>query len=310
MSFIYDDLKCVGYLLFKNIKILNANAISSPLTYGFPAITGFTGATHALSRKIAQIDELNHIRLDGVLIACLDCTVRAYRENAYKEFLFIQSRNPILKTGKTAPIIEEGKCHLTVSLMMGVYTDGFLSEEEKDSLKNNALTLLQQQRLAGGSVIEIDKFNPVQFIEAEELNNFTKQLLPAFVLMDAHRHLIEITEQLKQTNPNATALDALIETAVLHHHPDDIGQKWQTTSVKQGRGWLVPMPVGYQGISPVFEAGQMASSRNLEYQSQYVESIYSLGEWCFPHRIDDLEQAFWYQVCKPEQNLYVVAQKS
>lgn len=308
MSFIYDDLECVGYLLFKNIKILNANAISSPLTYGFPAITGFTGGVHNLSRKIAQVNELQHIRLDGVLIACRDCNVQAYRENAYKEFSFIQSRNPILKSGKTAPIIEEGKCHLTVSLMMGVYTDVFLSEEEKDSLKNNALTLLQQQRWAGGSVVSVDKFKPVQFIEVEEINNFANELLPAFVLTDAHRHLLDITQELQQTNPNATALDALIETAVLHHHPNDVGEKWHTTSVKQGRGWLVPIPVGYQGISPVFDAGQMANNRNPEYKSQYVESIYSLGQWLFPHRIDDLANAFWYQIYKPEQNLYLVQQ--
>ena len=69
MSFIYPSLECVGYLLVSRIEINNANAISSPLTYGFPAITGFTGAVHALSRKISQVDGLQNICLDGVLIA-------------------------------------------------------------------------------------------------------------------------------------------------------------------------------------------------------------------------------------------------
>lgn len=309
MSQIYPDLTLVGYLFLKRIKILNANAISSPLTYGFPALTGFTGSIHNLSRKIAQIDELAHIRLDGVLLACHDCNVQTYRENAYKDYSFIQSRNPILKSGKTAPIIEEGKCHLTVSLMVGVYSsEFFLSDDEIEKLKENALTLFCQQRLAGGSIISVDKFNPIQFIELENINEFKNELLPAFVLMDAHHQLAEITQKLQEKNPNATALDALIETAVLHHIPDDKGDKWQTQSIKKGRGWLVPMPVGYQGISPIFEAGEMANNRNPEYASQYVESIYSLGKWVFPHRIDDLAKAFWYQIYKPEQDLYLVQQ--
>lgn len=307
-SAIYPDLACVGYLFFKHIKILNANAISSPLTYGFPAITGFAGGIHNLSRKISQINDLAHIRLDGVLLACFDCNVQTYRENAYKDYSFIQSRNPILKSGKTAPIIEEGKCHLTLSLMVGVYSsEFFLSDDEIDSLKKNTLTLLQQQRLVGGSVVSVDKFNPVQFIEPEKINEFKTQLLPAFVLMDAHSELGEITQLLQKDNPNATALDALIETAVLHHMPTS-NEKWQTQSIKKGRGWLVPVPVGYQGISPIFKAGEMANNRNPEYESQYVESIYSLGKWVFPHRIDDLAKAFWYQVYQPEQDLYLVQQ--
>ncbi|MFI3256468.1 MAG: type I-F CRISPR-associated protein Csy2, partial [Psittacicella sp.] len=30
----------VGYILFKDIQIEGANTISSPITYGFPALTG------------------------------------------------------------------------------------------------------------------------------------------------------------------------------------------------------------------------------------------------------------------------------
>ena len=40
------------YLLLERIEIQGANAISSPLTYGFPALTGFLGAIHALARKM------------------------------------------------------------------------------------------------------------------------------------------------------------------------------------------------------------------------------------------------------------------
>mgnify|MGYP003610327483 FL=1 len=49
MSRIDDDnsIGVVGYLMFKKVVIEGANTISSPLTYGFPAITGFLGSFHA-----------------------------------------------------------------------------------------------------------------------------------------------------------------------------------------------------------------------------------------------------------------------
>ena len=314
MSFIYPNLHCVGYLCLNRIQISNANAISSPLTYGFPAITGFTGAVHALNRKVSQIDGLEDIRLDGVLIACHSYQPQTYRENSYKDFTFIQTRNPLKKDGKTASIIEEGRCHLTVSLIIGVYSDSLFFDEDDDQidlLQQTAKNLIQQQRIAGGSVIGLNKFAPVSFRVKEKISEFTDKLLPAFVLIDAHDDLQTITAGLQTKNPEATALDALLETATLHHVPSDAqGSSWTVESVKKGRGWLVPIPVGYQGISPTFDAGQMQHSRNPEYPSQYVEAIYSLGKWVFPYSIEKLETAFWYQKHDAEQDLYLVTQQS
>lgn len=189
--------------------------------------------------------------------------------------------------------------------MIGVYADDYLNKSQIALLKNNVQNLIYQQRMAGGSILSLDKFNPIDFFEREEINIHKNKLLPAFVLIDASKELNDVTQDLQKENPNATALDVLIETATLHHIPADDGE-WQVKNVKQGRGWLVPIPVGYQGISPIFEAGQMQNSRNLEYPSQYVESIYGLGKWVFPHSIDDLEKYFWYQTYDAKQDLYLV----
>ena len=320
MSYIYPDKELVGYVFIKNMHIQNANTVSSPITYGFPAITGFTGATHALSRKIGDITGLEHIRLDGVLIACYDCRPQIYREENYKDYTFNQTRNPILKSGKTSAIIEEGRCHLRVSLIIGVYADDFMLEEDCIEQLKTALNMkVQQQRWAGGNITHLDRFNPIDYVAVEEINDFNKSLLPAFILMNADDDLINITEELQQINPDATALDALIETATLHHHPinDDNNTapqqtsqqtKWQTQSIKKGRGWLVPIPLGFQGISERYDAGMMQNIRNPEYASQYVEAIYGLGKWVFPHRIEDLADALWYQKYDEENNLYLVTQ--
>ena len=101
------------YLVFKHIKIQAANAISGPLSYGFPAISGFVGAIHALSRKLNGQATLN-----GVMIACHNYELQAYQATPFSDRTFVQTRNPLKKNGETAPIIEEGKVHLEVSLVV------------------------------------------------------------------------------------------------------------------------------------------------------------------------------------------------
>lgn len=304
----------IGYLVFKRVRIHYANAISSPITYGFPAITGFLGAFHALSRRLADHEELSAFSLGGVLIACHECQPQVYRESAYRDYTFNQTRNPISKNGKTASIIEEGKCHLTVTLAVEVYSDDFLLEdiehEKNQLLRQNCTQWIQQQRIAGGSIEPFTSLQTALFYPASHVDDINRLLLPAFVLMDASDELVDITEELRQDSPDATALDALIETCTLHHVPETKGDKvtWKTQTVKTGRGWLVPMPIGYQGISDTFAPGQLAHSRNPEYPSQYVEAIYSLGKWVFPHRIDDIAQAFWRYHHDSEQSLYLTTQ--
>jgi len=39
-------------LLLPHLKVHNANALSSPFTIGFPAMTAWLGAVHALQRKL------------------------------------------------------------------------------------------------------------------------------------------------------------------------------------------------------------------------------------------------------------------
>lgn len=306
-SFIYPDLKRVGFLLIKRLEVINANALSSPLTYGFPAITAFTGAVHALSRKINRSEALADIFLDGVLIAAHSCQPQTYREYFNKPFTFIQSRHSVEKTGDTAPIIQEGYCHLTVSLLIGVYAkDGYLSEEQIEALKKQLFIAIQQQPLAGGNVIGLDAQEPIQFYK-DDVDQCVSELLPAFVLIDAHKELTAITQELQKDNPAATALDALIETAAVHYIPDDEeGSNWKTHSVKKGRGWLVPIPVGYQGIAPRYDAGVMKNARYPHYPSQYVEALYSLGKWIFPYSIDSIDDAMWYQKYDAEKDLYLV----
>lgn len=52
-------------ILLPRLKVQNANAISGPLTWGFPSPTAFTGFVHALERKFAA--ELKKVLPGSVL---------------------------------------------------------------------------------------------------------------------------------------------------------------------------------------------------------------------------------------------------
>lgn len=43
-----------GLLILPRLQIQNANAISGPLTWGFPTPTAFTGFAHALERRLSE----------------------------------------------------------------------------------------------------------------------------------------------------------------------------------------------------------------------------------------------------------------
>ncbi len=170
-----SDKEVIGYLVFNKVQIAGANSISSPITYGFPAVTGFLGAFHTMSRKMMAMDAWQDYRLGGVLLACHDCQPQTYRTNKYGNYTFNQSRNPIKKDGKTASIIEEGKCHLTMTFVVEILGEDELSNEEKQRLIADGQQWILQQRIAGGSVHALAVFDPVKFIEEESIDSVKRK---------------------------------------------------------------------------------------------------------------------------------------
>ena len=92
-----NDKVRVGCVYFHKMVIYDANTISSPLTYGLPALTGFTGAFHALSRTLMADERFADLALGGVLLACYECTPKTYRAGRYHDHTFNQTRNPLKK---------------------------------------------------------------------------------------------------------------------------------------------------------------------------------------------------------------------
>lgn len=300
----------LGYLVFDKVNIKEANGVSSPLTYGFPALTGFLGAVHALERKVKKDERLKPFSFGGVLVASHSCTPLVYRPHSYADYTFRLKRNPILRSGKTASIIEEGRVDLCVSLVVEVYGSN-RSYAETPYLAQRSQILMQQQRIAGGRVEAFSgNSSSVSFCDEEEISGLRHRLAPGFILMDAASELEDIYSEMKNEREKTTKLDALLEIGVLHHQPPNEDHKnWTVKTCKRGRGWLVPIPVGYRGISKVMDGEDIENIRDPNHQAQYVETVYSCGRWVFPYRIDSLSDAFWHYGFDERKNLYFITQK-
>ncbi len=78
---------------------------------------------------------------------------------------------------------------------------------------------------------------------------------------------------------------------------------WKTRRTKPG--WLVPVPVGYGAISQVYKPGEVANARDSTVPFRFVESVYSVGEWISPHRVDQPQHMLWYHQADSEAGLYL-----
>jgi CRISPR-associated protein Csy2 len=203
------------YILISRLNVQNANAIAG-FTWGFPAITHFLGFTHNLELKLKNTREFADISLSG-------CAVIAHEQHVHRygkfEAEFVQSRNPPYMhglenshKGKTAPIIEEGKMNMTVSLLIGC--SGTVGNR-KDALVNWLNKACLTQRLAGGSILNhglnIEIFSDID----DNLRLIKRKLLPGFVLIDRANYLQAHYETLCKAKPETELLDAWLDFAAL-----------------------------------------------------------------------------------------------
>ena len=83
-------------LVVPRLRVQNANTVSSPLTWGFPAITAFTGLMTALERRLGREAGL---ALHGVGVICHHFEPQVTRGGFVRSFHL--TRNPVLQDGST-----------------------------------------------------------------------------------------------------------------------------------------------------------------------------------------------------------------
>ncbi|KER02115.1 type I-F CRISPR-associated protein Csy2 [Photorhabdus temperata subsp. temperata] len=290
----------MSYLIvLRHIKVENANAIAG-LTYGFPAITHFLGFTHALSRKLQQHHDL---RLENCGVICHNHQLHAYQSDPIRDKVFALTRNPLTKEAKTAAFNEEGRMHMTVSLLIECLGEIENGDEGSRNLEKHLWEICQTQRLAGGTITEIAKVDVIAFPQREqETRKLMRRLLPGFVLLDRSELLANHYDALKQSNPQAEMIDAWLDFTAIkmraipiqEDKQPEVGDpaSWEYVP-KPGSGYLVPLMTGYQAISPLYPAGKVEKTRDPNTPFCFVEAIYGVGEWRSPHRINDIRQLLW-----------------
>lgn len=303
-----------GLILLPRLRVQNANAISGPLSWGFPSPTAFTGFVHALERKLAgQLSD----GFAGVGIICHHFEPQVSQPAGRRHRVFCLSRNPVGKDGGAPATIEEGRAHLEISLLIAVRD--YFSDAEGQYLAEDLQNAAYGMRLAGGSPLYrpgqryAASWHPVAGNVAEDTAAFRKlrrRLFPGFALLQRDDLLKAHLAEMQQTAPASTALDALLDLSRLNFEPvvtpaSEAGKPeavdWQ---IRKKPGWLVPLPIGYAGISDLYEPGQVANTRDTSTPFRFVESLYSLGEWVSPHRLQCFEQLLWTQEADAEKGIY------
>lgn len=304
-------------LLLPRLRVQNANAISGPLTWGFPAVTAFTGFVHALQRKLR---EEMAIDLDGVAIVCHQHQAQTSFPAGKRTQVFHLTRNPVGKDGATAAIVEEGRIHLEVSLLIGVAGDALYDDRlDPQSIAQRAWDIALGMRLAGGSLLpptraltpytqpELIEWPGTLDAEIALSRRLSRRLLPGFALIPRDDLLTRHTAALQAHDASLTSLDALLDLTRLNIDPpgslDESGAPQEHWHVRQRSGWLVPIPVGYRSLS-AHEPGSVRNARDRSVPFHFAESLYGLGEWRSPHRFNDIRQLLWYHQAEPEAGLY------
>ncbi|WP_419208190.1 type I-F CRISPR-associated protein Csy2 (plasmid) [Photobacterium leiognathi subsp. mandapamensis] len=274
------------YVILKHIEVTNANAISG-FTYGFPAITHFLGFVHALSRKLSP----NNISLSDVAVVCHQHQTHAYRESNYEPYSFALTRNPLTKEGKTAPINEEGRMSMTVSLIIkanGIPTN---VENEKLATCEFIKQLAEQQKLAGGRITSIRSCSLAK--EDATVKGMLRGLLPGFVLVD-RSDLMTDNEQDNETINTWLHVSAVKYQAVKVEDLDNETSYIDWQRMPKAAGYIVPIHIGYKAIAPTYDAGMVANVRDTTTPVTFVEAVHSLGEWVgAPSRITSISQIIW-----------------
>ncbi len=313
------DSTCISHLLIvPRLQVQNANAISSALTHGFPSITAFTGLMWALERKTRILDL--DLKFEGVGVVVHD-----HHEQLVKHYFantFLLTRNPHGKDGKPQPIIEEGRMHMTISLVFGVQSAA-LDDDHEEQIAAQVKKLIEAMRIAGGSVVP--SIAPKRLQQAfavpasgdvydtdPEISSLCKRtLLPGFTLVERQDLLDERFEALSAQGENASRLDAWLSLARFNW-------RWQADSPKQDepedkargewihdrQGYLVPIPLGYGALSECYPAGSVTGARDNETEFRFVESLYGIGEWLGVHRLSSLEQCLWFPEYDPDTDEY------
>lgn len=288
-------------LLLPHIKVHNANALSSPVTIGLPAMTAWIGAVHALQRKV-NANGLQGAEFNSVAVVSHAVGLQTSKGPGDYVNSIVGTGNPLDKNGDRSAFIEEARCHLDVSLLIE-YT-GIDKDDEETLVEQVSHYLNASMKIAGGDILSFK--NPALYRIEEgddsELRKLTRKLMPGYAIIERRELMTEAMEQGKD------AIDALLDYLAIHHSCEkDAEDNVTWTSKRKTSGWIVPIATGFHGLT---ELGQAKNQRDPDTPHRFAESVVTLGEFRMPHRIHSLDEILWRYHVDLDKNLYLCQQTS
>ncbi len=288
------------YLLLPQMKIQDANAMSSIYTIGFPAMTAWLGAVHALERKITGAPGLEHIRFTGTAVSCHSCDLQVYRGQGDYRNSIIGTANPLRKKGanfERPPFIEEARIHLSVSLLIEVKNHKGVDDEKLIKRLDGAV---YGMKWVSGDLIRCGQLKLLRAEEGDEKDEraVLRTLMPGYVLIERR----DLMERAMKNGENG--LDALLHLVSAHYSArrDEAGKVIGWNSWRKEPGWLVPIAVGFKGLAPL---GHVKKQRDLKTPHRFAESVLTLGEFRLPIRFRCIDEILWHYTYQEKSALYL-----
>ncbi|GHY16212.1 CRISPR-associated protein [Vibrio cholerae] len=287
----------MNVLILPHLKIHNANALSSPFTIGFPAMTAWLGFVHALERKLSQAG-LSDLMLHSAAVVSHRCDVQTHKGEGDFVHSIIGTANPLDKDGSRSAFIEEARCHLDVSLV--IEWSGNEEQVQQPEFTLQLQAVIATMKVAGGDVLSFGKPSVKSVITQEDTAQVLRQLMPGYVLIECRDLMIDAMQQ------GDDAIDALLGYLTVDHHCEQLEDQsvvWH--SQRKTSGWIVPIATGFQGISPL---GEAKNQRDPSVPHRFAESVVTLGEFVMAHKIKHLDDILWQYHPDLENDLYLCQQ--
>ena len=134
------------YLLISNLRLQDVNSSGSAYTIGFPAMTAWLGAVHAMQRSLNEKQGLESLKFTGVAVVCH----KQYQQISKHEFSLsmMGTGNPLTEKGTRSSFIEEGRCNLQVSLLIACEN---LNRDIDNTVEMCLSDQLMRMKVAGGT---------------------------------------------------------------------------------------------------------------------------------------------------------------
>jgi CRISPR-associated protein Csy2 len=299
------------FILISKLKIQNANALSSPLTVGFPAMTAWLGFTHLLQRRLHEINnDYKKLRFLSTGVVVHDFRMLQHKDKYDSNYSLIGMKHPLKKDGKSPSFIEEARCHLTASIVIKCNDLDNIDKEIIEDIQKLILTL----KVAGGDILSVKEIKYFRFNEddeaSQEFKNLKIKLMPGYIVK-------ERSDLMKKSfNQGEDTLDGLLDYLKVNNLYEKIENtkneekenqkdKYQWLQSRKERGWIVPIATGFHGFTKLKKA---ENQRDDKTPHCFAESVITLGEFVMAYRIKTIDEMLWQYQYDNENSLYLCNQ--